>query len=132
MKDRKDEYKNSNISVCEEDCDFSEYDYDNKKAICSCFIKINIPMISQIKVDKEKLFSNFKDIKNIGNFKMFKCYYLLFDKNNIFKNSANYMIIILLTLNIFALLGFLFHDNSNIRNIMKKLSNKKEKIIIIE
>ena len=63
MKDRKDEYKNSNISVCEEDCDFREYDYDNKRAKCSCFVKMNIPMISQIKVDKEKLFSNFKDIK---------------------------------------------------------------------
>ena len=50
LKDRQNEYKNSNISVCEEDCDFSTYDVFNQKAICSCFTKINLPIISELKV----------------------------------------------------------------------------------
>ena len=49
--------------VCEENCDFTEYNTEAKKAICSCYTKIIFPLISEIKVDKEKLFSNFKDIK---------------------------------------------------------------------
>ena len=43
-----DEYKefvNNNLTVCEENCKFIEYDYINKKAKCSCEIKINIPLL---------------------------------------------------------------------------------------
>ena len=49
--DRQNEYKKSNISVCEEDCVFSDYDNLNKKAICSCFTKL----LLNIKKEKGKL-----------------------------------------------------------------------------
>ena len=55
-------------SMCEEDCEFSEYDENTKRAICSCDTKLEMSLISKIKVDKKKLISNFKDIRNIGNF----------------------------------------------------------------
>ena len=79
MKDRQNDFINNNISLCEEDCDFTEYDDIRKKALCSCFTKMKLPLISEIKIDKEKLYYNFKNIKNIGNFKMLKCFNLLFD-----------------------------------------------------
>ena len=96
--------------------------------ICSCFIKIKLPLISEIKFDKEKLFSNFKNIKNIGNFEMLKCINLLFDKNNIFKNTANYMIILLFILSLIALFGFICYNNIYIKKIIIKLSkiNKQD------
>jgi len=72
LKDRQNEYKSNNISICEEDCEFIDYNFESKKAICSCLTKVKLPIISEIKVDTRKLFSNFKDINNIGNFKMLK------------------------------------------------------------
>ena len=126
LKDRQNEYKTSNISVCEEGCDFSQYDSENKKAICSCFTKVKLPLISEIKVDKEKLFSNFKNIKNIGNFKMLKCNYLLYDIRNIFKNSANYMILILFILSTIALFSYICYNNSKIKQYIIQLSLIKE------
>ena len=36
---RKTDYINNNKAVCQEDCIFSEYNYDNQKAKCSCSIK---------------------------------------------------------------------------------------------
>ena len=79
-KDRQNNYKNDNsLKVCEEDCDFADYDIINKKALCSCSTKINLPLISKIKINEEKMYSNFKNIKNIANFKMLECIYLLFD-----------------------------------------------------
>ena len=84
LNDRKNEYKLNNLSICEEDCDFSSYNEKSKKVICSCFTKLNMPLISDIKVDKNKLFSNFKDIRNVGNFKMLSCIRLFFNKSNIF------------------------------------------------
>ena len=94
--DRRKDYINNNISICEEDCDFKEYNSITKKVICSCFTKINLQLISEIKVDKQKFISNFKDINNIGNFKMLSCIKLFLNQyNNIFKNLANYHILIL-------------------------------------
>ena len=109
LKDRQNEYKNNNISVCEEDCVFTEYN-EYMRAKCSCYTKLELPLVSTIKVDKQKLFSNFKDIRNIGNFIMLKCIDLFFDKNNIFKNSSNYIFIILLLLSLSSILVFTFYD----------------------
>ena len=130
LEDRQNEYKNSNISVCEEDCDFTEYDNEARKAICSCYAKLKLPLISEIKVDKEKLFSNFKDIRNIANYKMLSCINLLFDIKNIFKNSSNYIIATLLSLSVIAIFVFVFHDNLKIKiyinQLMKQKSNSKK------
>ena len=56
LKDRQNEFINNNMSVCEENCDFYEYDNFAKRAKCSCFTKINFPLISQIKFDKKNYF----------------------------------------------------------------------------
>ena len=131
LKDRQNEYLNNNISACEEDCEFSQYDYLNNKAICSCFTKIKLPLISEIKVDKDKMVSNFKNIKNVGNFKNLNCIKLLFNKKNIFKNSANYIMIILLVLCIISLFIFLNYDYIKIICYINTLSEKKEENNII-
>ena len=104
---RRDEFINNNLSICEEDCIFSEYDDKNKKAVCSCAIKIELPLISTIKVNKEIMVSNFKHIKNIANFNVLKCNHLLFNKENIFKNSANFITIIVFFLSIITIYFFL-------------------------
>ena len=41
LSDRKKDFIKNNLTVCEEDCDFSDYDYSNGKAICSCKVKTN-------------------------------------------------------------------------------------------
>ena len=122
LKDRREEFINNNLSVCEEGCDFTEYDDINKKAICSCFTKIKLPIISEIKVDKDKLISNFKNINNIGNFIMLKCIYLFFDKKNIFNNSSNYIFFILFILSIISLFVVLFYNKTKIKNIINNFS----------
>ena len=115
LKDRQSEFINNNLSICEEDCTFSSYDSITKKAICSCYTKIKMPLISNIKVDKNKLISNFKDIRNIGNFKVLTCIKKFFNKNNIFKNTSNYIFIILLILSIISILVFVFYNYSKIQ-----------------
>ena len=53
LKDRKNEYKIYNLSVCEEDCEFTSYNKDFKKAVCSCFTKKDMTLISKIILDKK-------------------------------------------------------------------------------
>ena len=129
LKDRQDEFVNNNISVCEEDCDLISYNIKTNESLCSCFIKLKLPLISEIKIDKEKMFSNFKNIKNIANLKLLKCYYLIFLKSNIIKNSANYIVAILIILSIISIFVFICHDYIN--NIRLINLGKRRKIIKI-
>ena len=41
LEDRRNDYKNNNLSICEENCDFTYYNSSTKKVKCSCFTKIN-------------------------------------------------------------------------------------------
>ena len=122
IKDRRKEYIDKHLSICEEDCDFTEYDLVTKKAKCSCFTKIKMPLISDIKVDKKKLISNFKDIRNIGNFKMLKCINLMFKYDNIFNNTANYILLFLLILSLIAIFIYIFHNKPKINEYIRLLS----------
>ena len=122
------------MTVCEENCKFINYNYTTNKVICSCPVKTEIKSISDIKFDTSLLLKNFKDIKNIANFEMLKCIYLMFDKINFFKNTSNYLMIILLIISIIAIFIFSFRDYSIITKKLNsfnknKGSNKKEKII---
>ena len=128
LKDRQKDYKKNNKTICEEDCDFTGYNSTTKKAVCSCFTKIKLPLISEIKVDKEKLFSNFKDIRNIANFKLLTCWNLLLEKNNIFKNSSNYIAVILFILSILSIIIFICYDFTKTNNYINTLSKENKPI----
>ena len=104
------------MTVCEENCKFIYYNISTNTATCYCIAKVEIKSISNIKFNSSLLLKNFKDIKNIVNFEMFQCIYLMFDKNNILKNTANYLMIILLIISIIAILIFSFRDYSITKN----------------
>ena len=44
LKDRKNDFINKNLTVCEENCKFIDYDNGTKKGICSCYTKLNLPI----------------------------------------------------------------------------------------
>ena len=48
------EYVENNYALCEENCDFTGYDPNTKKALCSCQLKINL-VLSEINIDKKRL-----------------------------------------------------------------------------
>ena len=125
LKDRQKEFVDNSMSVCEEDCDFIDYDNTTKKAICSCYTKIELPLISDIKVDKNKLLDNFKNINNIANFKMLNCLNLFFNKNNFFKNTSNYLMIILFIISIISIYSFIFRTNFDKHIFIEDKQNKE-------
>ena len=65
LKDRQKEFIGKDRVICQEDCDFSEYDYDNLVAKCSCDAKDCAESYADMKINKNKLLENFKNIKNI-------------------------------------------------------------------
>ena len=54
------------MTLCEENCKLIKYDYERRKAKCSCDIKIGIPfLIEEIRINKYELYKSFTDLKNI-------------------------------------------------------------------
>ena len=45
LQDRKKEFVDGNKTVCEDGCDFEEYDYIYERAKCSCKVKLLIILL---------------------------------------------------------------------------------------
>ena len=122
LKDRKREYINGNKTVCQDNCDFSEYNYTTKKVNCSCKVKESSLSFANIYIDKSKLYKNFVNINNIANLKILMCYRNLLTKSGVIKNIGNYIIIGILLFHIIC--NFIFYMQQ-----LKILKNKIKDII---
>ena len=146
LEDRKKEYVNNNLSIYGENCQLVEYDRLLNKSKCNCDIKIQIPFMSEITINKTKLLESFSNIKNNINIKIIKCYKILFSKKGI-KNNIGFFIFIsvifllLILLIIFLTLDYrklknkidiLFFTKKNWKKIKQKFksNNKKAKLTI--
>ena len=106
LKDRKKEFVQGNKTVCQDDCDFAEYDYSTQKAKCSCKVKESSTSIADMKINKTKLFDNLKDFKNIANFNILVCCKNLFNTNGIIKNVGCLLILSIIILHIIFIILF--------------------------
>ena len=132
LKDRRNEYINNNLSLCEKNCKYNKYDYNYKKVLCECFIKIDFPLISKIEINKDKLLSNFKDIKNILNINIIKCFKEVFNIEGLKNNIGNYImssiiLIIIILLVLFKIKGYIIFINE-IKEIINNKNKNKSKI----
>ena len=141
LEDRKKEYKENIMTLCEENCEFKDYDYKNKKALCECKIKINFFSISEITIDKAKLYNSFTDLSTVANLDIMKCYHILFSKQGTSNNIGVYIfipIIIFQVIFIFIFFWKIFANkiNKSEKNLLNKLkldedikyNEKEEKI----
>ena len=130
IKDKRNEYKNNNLSLCESNCNYIDYNSTTKNVLCKCNIKMKFPLISEIEINKDKLLNNFKDVKNTNNINVVKCYYTLFKKEGIIKNIGNYFICIIIIISIILSIYFAAKGYNTFKNRIEKIlnQNKKEKI----
>ena len=129
LSDRKNEYINNNMTLCEENCYFEKYDYEIGKVICSCLTKIKMPFISEISFDKNKIIEKFKDIKSLTNVNTLKCYYLLTSKEYILKNVGFFIICPVFVLHLISIFIFFFKEIKKIQQIISDIINNKKNII---
>jgi len=110
LNDRKVEYNENNLSLCENNCTFTEYDSDTKKSICMCEIKTKIYSISEIMENKDSVSNSFnteEKSNSTSNVGVMKCYNTLFSKYGLLKNMGNYILLFFVV--IFAISGILFY-----------------------
>ena len=131
LTDRKNEYYENNMTLCEENCDYNGYDYETKKAKCECKIKESFLSIFEINFDTDKLIEFF-NVKNTINIYVIKCYKLLFSKDGLIKNIASYILLFIILINIPLLITFILKEfhilNQLINDIIKTNENWKNQI----
>ena len=106
LKNRKKEFIDKNKTVCQDDCEFSNYDYENMKAECSCKIKESPSSIDDMKINNAKLLENCIDIRNIMNFNFLVCYKKLFNKKGIINNIGSYVILAIIFFHILTIIVY--------------------------
>ena len=99
---RMDIYKTTlNISLCQEGCDFQSYDIKTKKAKCNCYSQkkdLNIEDLSEIKFDKNQMVNDFYQTIQNSNFRVLKCYKLVFNIKIFIKNIGSIGMSVLLAI----------------------------------
>ena len=93
LKDRRNEFIDNNMSLCENNCEYKGYDNNKKISKCECSIKTEFHFLSEIKIDKNLLLNNFKELEKISNIYVMKCYKLLFTKDGLIVNIGSYILL---------------------------------------
>jgi hypothetical protein len=125
LSDRKNEYIDNNMFLCEKNCEYNGYDSNTKKAKCECDIKINLPLISEIKFNKEKLLNKFINIDEITNLKIIKCYEALFSIEGLKKNIGNYTIFSIIFVNIICFIIFVARERKFLFTLINEIFFKR-------
>ena len=124
---RQQKFKNNNQSLCEEGCEFVQYHYDTEKAECACNVKINVPLVSEIKIDKDSLYK-FADLKNMINFNVMKCYNLFFDQKKIVTNIGFYVFFPTLIMYIVCVIIFYVKEYKLLKNQIDEIVSAKKNL----
>ena len=116
LKDRRNDFVNNNMSLCEENCDLIDYIIEDEKAKCSCDVKLSLAPIDNIKFDKKEFFKNFIDIKNIANLSILKCFKQVMKGKNILKNYGFFIMTFILLLYFATLILFLIKSYNKLKS----------------
>ena len=137
--DRKNDFNEKNMALCENGCEFKEYNNQSKKVICDCRIKDIFNTFDVLNISN--FVQKFSIKENIFNLNVIKCYKLLFSNKGIISNIGSYINLIIIMINI--VLFFIFYSNdynsycNNIKVILKNnsksnISNDNKEEIITE
>ena len=141
LNDRKKEFINNNLSLCEFNCDLGGYNSETKNAECECNVKKEISLDSDNSFNKTEFLMKFIDIDNIFNIQVIKCYKLLFSNEGLNNNIGNCFQLSITFTNIiscilFILKGYnllldeinkLFESNLNNNIVNNELNKERER-----
>ena len=131
LNDRKQEFVNNNLSLCENGCNYTGYDQDMKQSSCNCSIKNKMDLISDIVNNPNKLSNNFNSDNggsSSSSIVTIKCTKNLFSKEGLKNNISSYILIIFIFTFLLCLVLFLKCGYPLLNNDINDIIKEKEKI----
>ena len=104
LNDRHSEYNNNNLSLCQNNCTFQEYEKDSKNAICQCLASSKDLIISEL-INQTNSY-DFSNKDGSSSMITMKCVSTLFTKKGLSKNIISYILIFIIILTISSALIF--------------------------
>ena len=124
LNDRKNDFYIENITLCEENCEYEEFDIELLKAKCQCNIKTERKDGGKVKFKPNKIIENFYKVEKYANIKVAICYKKVFDLDIFKKNYGSYIIIIIGGIFIFLVIAIFMKLKKNLWiNIQKLIKN---------
>ena len=131
LKDRRNDFVDNNMSLCEENCELIDYIQENDKAKCSCDVKLSLASFDNLNFDKNEFFKNFIDIKNIANFSILKCFKQVMKGKNLLKNYGFFIMSFILLLYFVTLILFIIKSYDKLKaDMFNAFSSLKSSEII--
>ena len=125
--DRKNEFNQNNMSLCEKDCIFKGY--INNVINCECEVKLKFNSFINVNSDKYNLIYRFDiDNKNSHNFWTIKCFLDFHSKYSLLLNVISMFMISVLFIFIIAIIVFRIKEYRLYYIIIKHLAKKSIKI----
>jgi len=121
LKDRKEEFLDNNMTVCQEKCIFAEYNYTTQKVKCLCDVAEFSSKFNKMKINRAELFINSIDIKNIANINILVCYKKLFCKKGILYNYGSFSLDVII---LFHLLFIIIFYSKNLYRKIEDIINE--------
>ena len=129
LADRYNYYFIPNQLSCQKNCEYSDYLYNSKYLKCKCNIieKENIEVLEPEKITAKLITKTFYNVLKYSNYKVLKCYKLVFQNTTIIKNigsilSIIYFIGFLISFGLFFYYKNIFYLNKEIHKLT--LENK--------
>ena len=115
LKDRRNEFVENNMTLCEENCELIDYNYINEKAKCSCEIKTTITPDYDFEFNKKEFFRSFTDVTSISNINIIKCYEIILNIKNLINNYGFCILASIMLLYIISLFIFWFYSYKKLK-----------------
>ena len=128
LSDRLDYIYNNEDTQCQGNCEFSDYFLGSRFINCKCNVDNN--EVIEDKVDKfetKTLYQIFYYVLKYSNYKIMKCYKLVFNKNSIIKNWGSIIILILFMLYLICLITYMIKGLEPLRGCTELLIKENEK-----
>ena len=134
LSDRIKDFYSVNETMCQANCQYSEYSFQSQYLKCECKVEDeDIDIKEPEKFSVKMVFTSFYEVLKYSNFKVLKCYKLVFNISSITKNIGSIIVVIFF---VSYLCAFVFYAINGIkplkistaRTILKhnKITNCKE------
>ena len=118
LSDRKQDYYNNSLELCEENCEYEKYDSENQKVQCSCDVKNGITDEKNIIFQINNLRESFFDFDSFSNIKIIKCYKVVFSADGLKKNIGSYILLIIIFIYIITTIIFIINGVIKLKGML--------------
>ena len=135
LSDRKKQFSDNKLSLCENNCNFAGYSQQTKQSYCDCNVKNKIETMSEIIDNPNKLsnyFSSEESSSTSSNLITLKCTKTLFTKKGLLYNISSYIFFFILTFFLVSILLFLKCGFIRLEKKINRILKKKRKYIKTE